>query len=839
MKNKEEAKREVSDLLIIVVEDNGDYIKRRKTLKSLERQNSNVYGLSFFCKENREKTICNFSQKPDDYFFFVKAGYELMPDAVETINRWIQKKHELWYYGDEYIWENAINKYENKAKPHFGILGFISSLYTGAAIIFSGRILKNICHNVFSADYNTFIIKMTIDAASFYNGYHIEKTLLQRMDSFCLSEKNQEEVNQWINALLRVRGLPIMAVIDQKEKLCRLYRRNGVTKTSSIIVVLKDSTKLKYWRNMYEDSYGCRQVIVSDSGKTIGEKWNRAAEKAEGELLFFVYEGCQIPAEYKMKELEAFVAIPDTGIVSPKLIGYDGEILYTGAARTGEGFCSPLMYNDPEWNGYVKGIREISVPSCYFFVVQKALWKKIGGFSEINISREFCLADFALRLEKEGYVSLYHGQIAVFMNERITEERQKGLLYVLQRWGRQWERDLYFTKAMCRKILEPLKKYTQIIMPDQQMKVLNKKKRILILSHELSMTGAPLAVFYASCILKEEGFLVLVLSPEDGVLKNNYLKKGIPVLIDERIYQEDSWLSYAKEFDLVLVNTVVPFMCVEYLEKAVVPAVWWIHDAKEGYEAKMRNVLPDRLGKMTDLYCVSGYARDVLLRFRPQYCADLLLYGLPELLNIGINKNISNKIERMDKHTVFVIVGTLETRKGQDILLDAIEKMDKENREKCKFYFIGSAKQTKVLIKLEEVMRKYPSEIKWIPFLDRKEMMETYDHATAVICCSRDDPMPVTMAEAMMMSKICICSENTGTASLIENGKNGFVYKENSSEELLNVILYVIKNREYMSHICKAARKTYEEKFALPIFKKNLLHVLEKNLDMVQGADDE
>lgn len=42
-----------------------------------------------------------------------------------------------------------------------------------------------------------------------------------------------------------------------------------------------------------------------------------------------------------------------------------------------------------------------------------------------------------------------------------------------------------------------------------------------------------------------------------------------------------------------------------------------------------------------------------------------------------------------------------------------------------------------------------------------------------------------------------------------------------------------------MSHICKAARKTYEEKFALPIFKKNLLHVLEKNLDMVQGADDE
>jgi glycosyltransferase involved in cell wall biosynthesis len=49
-----------------------------------------------------------------------------------------------------------------------------------------------------------------------------------------------------------------------------------------------------------------------------------------------------------------------------------------------------------------------------------------------------------------------------------------------------------------------------------------------------------------------------------------------------------------------------------------------------------------------------------------------------------------------------------------------------------------------------------------------------------LICASRDDPMPVVVTEAMMFSKVCICSENTGSANIIQDGNSGFVYKDNS-----------------------------------------------------------
>lgn len=85
--------------------------------------------------------------------------------------------------------------------------------------------------------------------------------------------------------------------------------------------------------------------------------------------------------------------------------------------------------------------------------------------------------------------------------------------------------------------------------------------------------------------------------------------------------------------------------------------------------------------------------------------------------------------------------------------------------------------------------------------------MDIFKQATCIVCSSRDDPMPVFMTEGMMMSKICICSENTGTATLIENGKNGFVYANNDYKELANKIMYVIDNNDKIDSLKIESRK--------------------------------
>ncbi|MGV2643357.1 glycosyltransferase, partial [Clostridium perfringens] len=95
---------------------------------------------------------------------------------------------------------------------------------------------------------------------------------------------------------------------------------------------------------------------------------------------------------------------------------------------------------------------------------------------------------------------------------------------------------------------------------------------------------------------------------------------------------------------------------------------------------------------------------------------------------------------------------------------------------------------------------------------------------------SIDDPMPVVLAEAMMMSKIVLCSDMTGTARYIEDGVNGFLFSSKNASELKEKLEYVIGNFDTMNDVRRAGRKTYEQYFSQEIFTENLVSVVEKNI---------
>ena len=107
-----------------------------------------------------------------------------------------------------------------------------------------------------------------------------------------------------------------------------------------------------------------------------------------------------------------------------------------------------------------------------------------------------------------------------------------------------------------------------------------------------------------------------------------------------------------------------------------------------------------------------------------------------------------------------------------------------------------------------------------------------------MICSSRDDPLPTFMAETMMVSGVCICSENTGTAAVIEDGVNGYVYHNDDPEELADCICRVERCND-LSALRAASRKTFEEVFSLEIFKNNLLRCAAQCLEpREEGADN-
>ena len=112
------------------------------------------------------------------------------------------------------------------------------------------------------------------------------------------------------------------------------------------------------------------------------------------------------------------------------------------------------------------------------------------------------------------------------------------------------------------------------------------------------------------------------------------------------------------------------------------------------------------------------------------------------------------------------------------------------------------------------------------------KMQELYKEIDVVVCPSREDPLPVVIAEGMMNKRVCIMTDNTGTAFLIKHLREGLICKAGVAESLADQIRWVLYNKEKLSAIQQSGREFYEKMFTMEAFEKRVL-------DLVKGRVDE
>ena len=115
----------------------------------------------------------------------------------------------------------------------------------------------------------------------------------------------------------------------------------------------------------------------------------------------------------------------------------------------------------------------------------------------------------------------------------------------------------------------------------------------------------------------------------------------------------------------------------------------------------------------------------------------------------------------------------------------------------------------------------YPENIVYIKEMPYDLLKEFYREIDGVICSSVDDPLPAFVTEALMMTKICVCSKNTAFNSLIVPKKSGYLFESGNIDELTEIIKYIIENPDVQHEIRKEARKLYENSFSPQIFIEN------------------
>lgn len=826
----------------VYVVDNGSALLLERTLKNLKNQINQDFAYEVIDLGEFRFSKGKANPLDAEYILYLYSGSRLEKEAVEVIRRAIGNGAPSWLYFDEKLYSTEIigDTYGTFEKPDFDPVYFAQCIFTGEGVIFSREILEGMTLKYTGGNFEASICEMTIAAASIADGLHIGKCLLTRHERSRLFQDEENLLADALKHYLEARQLHLMGIRQRTGCGLNLFPADKACHSLSVILMSDSEHEADKADFAFLTGREGVEVIYQSGAMSDWEKCLLGAEKAGNELLCFIGADCGIPSWTELQTMLYYAALPYAGVVSPCLY-YQDRFVYTGCfSFAGKPItCTNTAENMRRLENNILSVRQTACPAWQFWLVSRtALIQAIQELKDIPwvkaLPGSYILMGLAFQLEGKGRRSLYLGNISVRCAPCRSQNNTKWFCEMMLRWKQEFLLDHYCPAEMRSLVQEETEKVTPYF-PDYITQLSPSAPRVFVISHELSLTGTPIVLAQAVRIMKEAGWQVVVVSPVDGILKAEFLMAGVPVLIWKDMEKNLDWMRCASGFDLVLVNTVVPFRQIEQLCGSGLPVMWWLHDAKCGYESYLKDVLPENLTENIHVFSVSRYADDVLKQYRPQYRTNLLMYGLKD--EAQQPKAAPRLIQSSRK--LFVNVGMVVRRKGQDILAQAIRLLPDAVREKCLFLFVGKGIDADKDI-LEQVLRleqSYPETVRQIDMVPHDDIFTLYQQADAVICSSRDDPLPTVMAETMMVSGVCICSENTGTAYLIQDGVNGYLYRNDDPAELARCI-QLVAECEDQDELRKAARKTYESMFSMNTFRNNLLKSAAECMRQKEGENE-
>ncbi|MHB8773173.1 MAG: glycosyltransferase [Syntrophales bacterium] len=380
---------------------------------------------------------------------------------------------------------------------------------------------------------------------------------------------------------------------------------------------------------------------------------------------------------------------------------------------------------------------------------------------------------------------------------------------------------------------DPDKKYEAHTLYEENKRHLENSHKILLVIHEFSRSGAPQAVLYlAQAILESHQIRPVIISPVDGPIREEFEKGGFPTIVEPLLLtngiEAPAVSKFISGFELVIATSISSYYIIRHYKHVMNRLIWWIHEDAPGFANIRDNFAPDLASLFAACESVWIGSPVCSLPARQYVTADkinLLLYGCEDAA-MPHRPHQSGRI-------VFTIVGSIEPRKGQDIFLTAVERLPEHLRCKGLFRIIGSSYNAWSDIFYQTVLaraRLIP-EVECLPNMPFDQLLELYSETDVVVSASRSDPMPIVITLGLMMATPCLCSSSIGHIELLDDGINALIFNNESVQELVEKMTWILQNPDALPVLGASGRKVYESHFLMANFVNNvgkLIRGLEK-----------
>lgn len=343
-----------------------------------------------------------------------------------------------------------------------------------------------------------------------------------------------------------------------------------------------------------------------------------------------------------------------------------------------------------------------------------------------------------------------------------------------------------------------------------------KGEKILLVSHELTYSGAPRSLFNIAVLLKNQGCYVEIWSLLGGDFSEEISKANIKL----KVINDVNAINYddVSKFQIVILNT---FFTAQFVQKmqSRTRTILYIREAQNIPElANACNLDEENIRRANEIICVSEYAQEFIKnRYSPKNI---------RVIHNFVNDVYDGTLNIVKNNTIhFIISGTYEYRKGYDMVLEAFNYMPEELQSKTRLHLVGR-KPEWARKYWEPLQKKYNyritdhGEIK-----DREELMGLYRQMNVFVVASRDESCSLVALEGAMLGKALIMSENVG-AKYLDAKKKG-IYKTEDAWELCRRMCELTSRRELLIRGIEM-RKSYKKTSTAKIYKGKLKEYLLK-----------
>jgi GT2 family glycosyltransferase/glycosyltransferase involved in cell wall biosynthesis len=605
------------------------------------------------------------------------------------------------------------------------------------------------------------------------------------------------------------------------------------------------------------------RFVAFDTAFNFSAKCNAGAQAASGERLIFLNDDVEAGQRDWIENLIEPLENEEVGAVAPKLLYPTGRIQHAGLVTGVRGLVGTALHQWPgdstDYTNFAQSMRTVSALSGACLAMRRADFFGVGGFDEVNTPIAHSDLDLCFKVREAGMRCVYtpfatmthHGHMSIGPKKQTPRAQiaDKSSIFLLRRWAAFTCYDPYYTNNMrdwlYRDSPEPVRLFAR-----RNSDIRNSGRDLLLVSHDLSLSGAPIIMSHLAKWCKRHGTFVVVMSPVDGPLREVLVEADIPLIVDPLlatgyeaftkfgshlpVRSHRSFIRFARDFDCIVANTIFAAPLIRDVRTEGIPHIWWLHEGLVGsHFLKKYSVLPLVVG-LAELIITPDNSGSRIYQAFARRPIRVLPYGIPD-----VSKRRGVQRERQAGPLRFLLLGTIEHRKGQQTLLEALRYLPPDVLDGCEFLIVGRPHDAKLAGEIRAAAET-SSHLCFREAVAHSDALLLIEESDVILCTSWDETGPLTLIEAMARGKAILSTKVGVVGENLIAEEDALFVEPGDAVTLAAAIQRLVRDPKLLRKLATNARNAYEEYFRLERFGTRFLALLEEAISLkIRGVEND